>query len=90
MARRRPRGAPFGTRGIVFHTTESLQIPFEAQRNRALKRIGESLLQYVGRRCAYHYLIDRFGRVFRVVAEQDAANHAGTRYGSMTTGGIST
>ena len=63
--------------GIVFNTTESLQIPFEAQRNRALKRIGESLLQYVGRRCAYHYLIDRFGRVFRVVAEQDAANHAG-------------
>jgi hypothetical protein len=63
--------------GIVFHTTESLQIPFEASRNRALKRIGESLLEYVGRRCAYHYLIDRFGRVFRVVAEQDAANHAG-------------
>ena len=63
--------------GIVFHTTESLQIPFEARQNRALKRIGESLLEYVGRRCAYHYLIDRFGRVFRVVAEQDAANHAG-------------
>jgi len=63
--------------GIVFHTTESLQIPFEAVRNGALKRIGESLLEYVGRRCSYHYLIDRFGRVFRVVAEQDAANHAG-------------
>jgi len=63
--------------GIVFHTTESLQIPFEASQNRALKRIGESLLEYVGRRCSYHYLIDRFGRVFRVVAEQDAANHAG-------------
>jgi hypothetical protein len=63
--------------GIVFHTTESLQIPFEAGRNGALKKIGESLLDYVGRRCSYHYLIDRFGRVFRVVAEQDAANHAG-------------
>jgi len=63
--------------GIVFHTTESLQIPFEAGQNRALKRIGESLLEYVGGRCSYHYLIDRFGRVFRVVAEQDAANHAG-------------
>lgn len=63
--------------GIVFHTTESLQIPFEAQQNSALKRIGESLLEYVGRRCSYHYLVDRFGRVFRVVAEQDAANHAG-------------
>jgi hypothetical protein len=68
------RSAPAG---IVFHTTESLQVPFEASQNRALKRIGESLLEYVGRRCAYHYLIDRFGRVFRVVAEQDAANHAG-------------
>jgi len=66
-----------GPAGIVFHTTESLQIPFEASRNRALKRIGESLLAYVARTCAYHYLIDRFGRVFRVVAEQDAANHAG-------------
>ena len=80
-----PLNGPSGSRGvrrsapagIVFHTTESLQIPFEARRNRALKRIGESLLEYIGRRCAYHYLIDRFGRVFRVVAEQDAANHAG-------------
>ena len=53
--------------GIVFHTTESLQIPFEANQNRALKRIGESLLEYVGGRCSYHYLVDRFGRVFRVV-----------------------
>ena len=69
-----PRSVPAG---IVFHTTESLQIPFEASRNGALKRIGESLLEYVGRRRSYHYLIDRFGRVFRVVAEQDAANHAG-------------
>jgi len=63
--------------GIVFHTTESLLIPFEAHQNGALKRIGESLLQYVARRQSYHYLIDRFGRVFRVVAEQDAADHAG-------------
>ncbi|SPF33467.1 N-acetylmuramoyl-L-alanine amidase, family 2 (fragment) [Candidatus Sulfopaludibacter sp. SbA4] len=26
---------------------------------------------------AYHYVIDRFGRVHRIVAESDAANHAG-------------
>ena len=63
--------------GIVFHTTESLQIPFESARNSDLKRVGQSLLEYVAMRCAYHYVIDRFGRVFRVVAEQDAANHAG-------------
>lgn len=63
--------------GIVFHTTESHQAPFEADQNRVLKKIGESLLEYVRRKHAYHYLIDRFGRVYRVVAETDAANHAG-------------
>ena len=63
--------------GIVFHTTESLQAPFEAGENRVLKQAGESLVEYVRRRHAYNYLIDRFGRVYRIVAESDAANHAG-------------
>jgi len=63
--------------GIVFHTTESCQAPFEAQDTPVLKRLGESLLEYVCRKRAYHYLIDRFGRVFRVVAESDTACHAG-------------
>ena len=63
--------------GIVYHTTESCQAPFEAQDTPVLKRLGESLLEYVRRKRAYHYLIDRFGRVYRVVAESDTANHAG-------------
>lgn len=63
--------------GIVFHTTESRQAPFEAQKNQLLQRLGESLLEYVKRRHAYNFLIDRFGRVYRVVLETDAANHAG-------------
>lgn len=63
--------------GIVFHTTESRLAPFEADQNGVLKKIGESLLEYVRRKRAYHFLIDRFGRVYRVVAETDAANHAG-------------
>lgn len=63
--------------GIVFHATESRQAPFEAGQNGVLKRIGESLLEYVQRRRAYHFLIDRFGRVYRIVNESDAANHAG-------------
>jgi hypothetical protein len=63
--------------GIVYHTTESCQVPFEAQDTPVLKRLGESLLDYVRRRRAYHYLIDRFGRVYRVVAESDTAYHAG-------------
>jgi hypothetical protein len=63
--------------GIVYHTTESCQAPFEARDTPVLQRLGESLLDYVRRKCAYHYLIDRFGRVYRVVAESDAADHAG-------------
>jgi hypothetical protein len=63
--------------GIVFHTTESSQAAFSPEDNGTLRRIGESLLDYVRRKRAYHFVIDRFGRVHRVVAEGDAANHAG-------------
>jgi hypothetical protein len=63
--------------GIVFHTTESRQAPFEPGQNRILQRLGASLLEYVRDRRAYNFLIDRFGRVYRIVAESDAANHAG-------------
>lgn len=63
--------------GIVFHTTESHMAPFEEDANRTLKRDGEGLLEYVSRRRAYHFVVDRFGRVFRIVRECDYANHAG-------------
>ena len=63
--------------GIVFHTTESPQAPFEASENGVLKRIGESLLEYVRRREAYNFVLDRFGRVYRVVPEDETANHSG-------------
>ncbi|MBX9602606.1 MAG: peptidoglycan recognition protein family protein [Bryobacteraceae bacterium] len=64
-------------RGIVFHTTESLIVPFEPGRTREMLRLGRGLLDYVKSIHAYHFLIDRFGRVFRVVPESDVANHAG-------------
>ncbi len=69
-----PSSAPAG---IVFHTTESFQAPFEPSQNRVLRTVGESLLGYVRNRRAYHFVIDRFGRVHRIVQESDAANHAG-------------
>ncbi|MCC6859955.1 MAG: N-acetylmuramoyl-L-alanine amidase [Bryobacterales bacterium] len=69
-----PRTRPAG---IVFHSSESPLAPFEAVHNARLKHQGSELLEYVVRNAAYHFLIDRFGRVFRVVAEGDSANHAG-------------
>lgn len=63
--------------GIVFHTTESRQAPFEAAENSRLQRIGETTLEYVRGKRSYNFVIDRFGRVYRIVPESDAANHAG-------------
>ena len=48
-----------------------------ADQNRALKRIGKEVLSFVQQNHSYHFLIDRFGQVFRIVPESDVANHAG-------------
>jgi N-acetyl-anhydromuramyl-L-alanine amidase AmpD len=63
--------------GIVLHTSESDQAPFEPTQNGVLKHIAEGLLGYVQHKHAYNYVVDRFGRVHRVVRESDAANHSG-------------
>jgi len=63
--------------GIVYHTTESDQANFEENQNGALKRIGKEVLTFVKRNHCYHFLIDRFGQVFRIVEESDVAYHAG-------------
>jgi hypothetical protein len=64
--------------GIVFHTTESHIAPFEEDENRRLTQLGRNLLEVIRRDRSYHYVIDRFGRVFRVVEESEAAYHAGS------------
>ena len=63
--------------GIVYHTTESDQADFEPGQNRRLKRIGQEVLNFVREKRCYHYVIDRFGQVHRVVQESDVAFHAG-------------
>ncbi len=63
--------------GIVFHTSESLLAPFDEHENRRLRQLGRNLLEVVRQERAYNYVIDRFGRVFSVVTDDNAANHAG-------------
>ena len=63
--------------GIVFHTTEGLMAPFEKEQNGRLKFIGESQVRLVRSIRAYHYVIDRFGQVWRVVQESEPAFHSG-------------
>jgi hypothetical protein len=63
--------------GIVYHTTESRLAPFDATQNTRLQRISVEVLRFVQHNHSYHFLIDRFGRVYRVVKESDIAFHAG-------------
>jgi hypothetical protein len=68
------RQAPLG---IVFHTSESDVWSLEEANNERLRDSSQHLLLYVQRLRLYNYLVDRFGRVFRVVEEAAKANHAG-------------
>jgi N-acetylmuramoyl-L-alanine amidase-like protein len=63
--------------GIVYHTTESDQADFDPQHNANLKRIGRDVLNFIREKRCYHFFIDRFGQVYRVVRESDVAFHAG-------------
>lgn len=75
----RPLDVEHGTKpaGIVFHTTESDLAPFEPSQNKRLQILARGVLDWVRQEKSYHYLVDRFGRVYRVVKEDDVANHAG-------------
>jgi hypothetical protein len=63
--------------GLLFHTSESDVWPLEAEYNENLRDSSHRLLRYVQRNHLYHYVIDRFGRVYRIVNESAKANHAG-------------
>ena len=63
--------------GIVFHTTESDLAPLEPDHREQLRRRGRDLLEYVRRHRLYHFVVDRFGRAWRIVPENEVAHHAG-------------
>jgi N-acetylmuramoyl-L-alanine amidase-like protein len=63
--------------GLLFHTSESDVWPLEAAYNENLRDTSQALLRYVRTNRLYHYVIDRFGRVYRIVSEDSKANHAG-------------
>src|SRR5919205_72955 len=69
-----PRSAPVG---IVYHTSESVLLPFVENNSDSIEFRSKNLLAYVRDRKSYNYVIDRFGQVYRVVRDEDAAFHAG-------------
>jgi hypothetical protein len=63
--------------GILFHTSESDLWPLAEDYDKQLRRSSTNLLRYVRSTKAYNYVIDRFGRVYRVVDDDTRASHAG-------------
>ncbi|HEY9232154.1 MAG TPA: peptidoglycan recognition family protein [Blastocatellia bacterium] len=63
--------------GIVFHISEGDQLPFDNEYNASLQTHSKALLEYARAHRLYNYVIDRFGRVYRVVHDEETANHAG-------------
>ena len=63
--------------GIVYHASESDIYPFMPEMNHSILKYTKQLIKYLKRKKSYHYFIDRFGRVYRLVREDHAAFHAG-------------
>ncbi|HKP13044.1 MAG TPA: peptidoglycan recognition family protein [Blastocatellia bacterium] len=63
--------------GIVYHISEGDQLPFDNEYNASLQTHSKALLEYARGHRLYNYVIDRFGRVYRVVRDEEAASHAG-------------
>lgn len=63
--------------GIVYHTSESDLLSFTPDNNDSIESHSRGLLEYVRQHKSYNYVIDRFGQIYRVVKDEEAANHAG-------------
>jgi hypothetical protein len=49
----------------------------DARQQRVHREPQPRALEYVRRNKSYNYVIDRFGQIYRIVRDDDAANHAG-------------
>ncbi|HEX8142386.1 MAG TPA: peptidoglycan recognition family protein [Pyrinomonadaceae bacterium] len=63
--------------GILYHTSENDLIPFTAANNDSIETHTRELLEYARRHKSYNYVIDRYGQIYRIVRDTEAADHAG-------------
>lgn len=63
--------------GIVYHVSESDLLPFADNYNSSLNTLSRELLEYARAHKLYNYVIDRFGRTYRIVRDEFVASHAG-------------
>jgi hypothetical protein len=72
--------------GIVYHTSENDMLPFTPDNSASIETRSRGLLEFVRKNKSYNYVIDRFGQIYRIVHDEDAANHAGNSVWSSEQG----
>jgi hypothetical protein len=63
--------------GILYHASESDIFDYKPEMTSSIKRYSRALIKYLCKEKSYHYFIDRFGRVYRLVKDEHAAFHGG-------------
>jgi hypothetical protein len=63
--------------GIIYHTSENELVGFSADNNNSTLERSANVIRYIRNNRSYNYVIDRYGRIHRVVRDDHAANHAG-------------
>jgi hypothetical protein len=63
--------------GIVYHTTENELGEFKADNTASIQQNSQNIVSFVRRQRSYHYVIDRFGKIYRILPDNHAGNHAG-------------
>lgn len=75
-----------GIAGIVYHTTESHVAAFQQGTTTQQTKADFWSISDIQKRRCYNYVIDRYGRVWRVVEEDSVAWHAGRSIWSDASG----
>jgi hypothetical protein len=63
--------------GILYHTPENYMYAFNPENNKAIQMGSRGLLEDVRKYKKYNYVINRIGEIYRIVRDDQAANHAG-------------
>lgn len=63
--------------GILYHASESDLFDFKPEMTTSIQKYSRALIKYLCKKKSYHYFIDRFGKVYRLVYDDQAAFHGG-------------
>ncbi len=64
-------------KGILYHASESDIFAYRPEMTQSIKEYSRLLIRYLNKKKAYHYFIDRFGKIYRLIPEDQVAFHSG-------------